>query len=55
MGRKAKFDGTTVPRGPGRKTKKQGDPTFSKGVLGMWNYKLAYMYFKNILACIYKK
>ncbi|XP_017787472.1 PREDICTED: probable 28S rRNA (cytosine(4447)-C(5))-methyltransferase [Habropoda laboriosa] len=33
MGRKAKFDGTTVPSGPGRKAKKQGDPTFPKGVL----------------------
>ncbi|CAK9826960.1 Probable 28S rRNA (cytosine(4447)-C(5))-methyltransferase [Anthophora retusa] len=33
MGRKAKFDGTTVPTGPGRKARKQGDPTFPKGVL----------------------
>ncbi|KZC09197.1 Putative ribosomal RNA methyltransferase NOP2 [Dufourea novaeangliae] len=33
MGRKAKFDGTTVPTGRGRKAKKQGDPTFPKGVL----------------------
>ncbi|KAK1123315.1 rRNA (cytosine-C5-)-methyltransferase nop2 [Melipona bicolor] len=33
MGRKAKFDGTTAPSGRGRKAKKQGDPTFPKGVL----------------------
>ncbi|KOX72944.1 Putative ribosomal RNA methyltransferase NOP2 [Melipona quadrifasciata] len=33
MGRKAKFDGTTVPSGRGRKAKKQEDPTFPKGVL----------------------
>lgn len=33
MGRKAKFDGTTVPKGPGRKARKQGDPTFPKGLL----------------------
>ncbi|XP_076651895.1 28S rRNA (cytosine(4447)-C(5))-methyltransferase [Halictus rubicundus] len=33
MGRKAKFDGTAVPTGRGRKAKKQGDPTFPKGVL----------------------
>ncbi|XP_076236562.1 28S rRNA (cytosine(4447)-C(5))-methyltransferase isoform X2 [Calliopsis andreniformis] len=33
MGRKAKFDGTTVPKGPGRKAKKQGDPSFPKGLL----------------------
>ncbi|XP_078043047.1 28S rRNA (cytosine(4447)-C(5))-methyltransferase [Augochlora pura] len=33
MGRKAKYDGTAVPTGPGRKAKKQGDPTFPKGVL----------------------
>ena len=33
MGRKAKFDETVVPKGPGRKAKKQGDPTFPKGVL----------------------
>ncbi|XP_076683528.1 28S rRNA (cytosine(4447)-C(5))-methyltransferase [Andrena cerasifolii] len=33
MGRKAKFDGTPVPTGRGRKAKKQGDPTFPKGVL----------------------
>ncbi|XP_076167737.1 28S rRNA (cytosine(4447)-C(5))-methyltransferase [Ptiloglossa arizonensis] len=33
MGRKAKFDGTTVPTGRGKKAKKQGDPTFPKGVL----------------------
>ncbi|CAD1472376.1 unnamed protein product [Heterotrigona itama] len=33
MGRKAKFDETTVSSGRGRKAKKQGDPTFPKGVL----------------------
>lgn len=33
MGRKAKFDGKVVPKGPGRKAKKQKDPTFPKGVL----------------------
>lgn len=33
MGRKAKFDGTPVPTGKGKKAKKQGDPTFPKGVL----------------------
>lgn len=31
MGRKAKFqDGVLVKRGPGKKTKKQGDPVFPK-------------------------
>lgn len=35
MGRKAKFDRDQVPSGHGRKTKKQSDPTFPKGVLGM--------------------
>nr|XP_033196612.1 probable 28S rRNA (cytosine(4447)-C(5))-methyltransferase isoform X3 [Bombus vancouverensis nearcticus] len=34
MGRKAKFNDTTVSSGHGRKAKKQGDPTFPKGVLG---------------------
>ncbi|XP_033357678.1 probable 28S rRNA (cytosine(4447)-C(5))-methyltransferase isoform X3 [Bombus vosnesenskii] len=33
MGRKAKFNDTTVSSGHGRKAKKQGDPTFPKGVL----------------------
>nr|XP_003701148.1 PREDICTED: probable 28S rRNA (cytosine(4447)-C(5))-methyltransferase [Megachile rotundata] len=33
MGRKAKFDGKVVPKGPGRKAKKQKDPTFPKGVV----------------------
>ena len=37
MGRKAKFNDTTVPSGRGRKAKKQGDPTFPKGILGMHN------------------
>lgn len=35
MGRKAKFNDTTLSSGHGRKAKKQGDPTFPKGVLGM--------------------
>lgn len=35
MGRKAKFDGTQVPIGHGKKSKKQSDPIFPKGVLGM--------------------
>lgn len=34
MGRKAKFDGTQVPTGHGKKVKKQSDPTFPQGVLG---------------------
>ncbi|XP_029677473.1 probable 28S rRNA (cytosine(4447)-C(5))-methyltransferase [Formica exsecta] len=33
MGRKAKFDGTQVPIGHGKKSKKQSDPIFPKGVL----------------------
>ncbi|GAB1859752.1 Putative RNA methyltransferase NOL1 [Camponotus japonicus] len=33
MGRKAKFDGTQVPTGHGKKVKKQSDPTFPQGVL----------------------
>lgn len=35
MGRKAKYNDTTLASGHGRKAKKQGDPTFPKGVLGM--------------------
>lgn len=35
MGRKAKFDGKASPSGPGRKAKKQGEPTFPAGLLGM--------------------
>lgn len=36
MGRKAKFDEETIvqKRGPGRKTKKQKDPTFDKKLTG---------------------
>lgn len=47
MGRKAKFDGTTVPTGRGKKAKKQGDPTFPKGVLGikLYNCKLQFICF----------
>lgn len=33
MGRKAKFDEAVVPSGPGRKSKKQSDPTFPKGLI----------------------
>ncbi|XP_012261906.2 probable 28S rRNA (cytosine(4447)-C(5))-methyltransferase [Athalia rosae] len=33
MGRKAKFDESVVPSGPGRKSKKQSDPTFPKGLI----------------------
>lgn len=44
MGRKAKFDETNVSSGRGRKAKKQGDPTFPKGVLGMENYKFISLY-----------
>lgn len=46
MGRKAKFDETNVPSGRGKKAKKQGDPTFPKGVLGMENYKFINMYYQ---------
>jgi hypothetical protein len=35
MGRKAKFDETHIPSGHGRKAKKQGDPVFPKGILGI--------------------
>lgn len=34
MGRKAKFDEAVVPSGPGRKSRKQSDPTFPKGLIG---------------------
>lgn len=46
MGRKAKFDETVVPKGPGRKAKKQGDPTFPKGVLGTENCSSVYFILK---------
>nr|XP_031846370.1 probable 28S rRNA (cytosine(4447)-C(5))-methyltransferase [Nomia melanderi] len=42
MGRKAKFDGTTVPTGRGKKAKKQGDPTFPKGILVKEENKLSH-------------
>lgn len=45
MGRKAKFDETNVSSGRGRKAKKQGDPIFPKGVLGMENYKFINIYY----------
>lgn len=35
MGRKAKFNENQTPKGPGRKARKQSDPTFPKGVLGI--------------------
>lgn len=44
MGRKAKFDETNFSSGRGRKAKKQGDPIFPKGVLGMENYKFINIY-----------
>lgn len=36
MGRKAKYDEKVVVSGPGRKSKKQGDPTFSKELIGKY-------------------
>ncbi|KAL6428506.1 hypothetical protein ACFW04_007864 [Cataglyphis niger] len=42
MGRKAKFDGTQVPIGHGKKAKKQSDPTFPKGVLDKEINKLSH-------------
>ncbi|XP_070149849.1 28S rRNA (cytosine(4447)-C(5))-methyltransferase [Polyergus mexicanus] len=42
MGRKAKFDGTQVPIGHGKKSKKQSDPTFPKGVLDKEINKLSH-------------
>ncbi|XP_016769245.2 25S rRNA (cytosine-C(5))-methyltransferase nop2 [Apis mellifera] len=42
MGRKAKFDETNVSSGRGRKAKKQGDPTFPKGVLVKEEKKLSH-------------
>lgn len=36
MGRKAKFEnGAIVKRGPGKKTKKQGDPVLPKALKGI--------------------
>lgn len=35
MGRKAKFDKDQVSSGHGRKARKQSDPVFPKGILGM--------------------
>lgn len=38
MGRKAKFnEGVLVKKGPGKKTKKQKDPTFPKALIGKCN------------------
>lgn len=34
MGRKAKFTDKPVKTGPGRKTKKQKDPSFPQGLIG---------------------
>ncbi|XP_043796540.1 25S rRNA (cytosine-C(5))-methyltransferase nop2 [Apis laboriosa] len=42
MGRKAKFDETNVSSGHGRKAKKQGDPTFPKGILVKEEKKLSH-------------
>lgn len=42
MGRKAKFGETATPSGPGRKAKKQGDPTFPKGVIVKDEQKLSH-------------
>ncbi|XP_050456519.1 probable 28S rRNA (cytosine-C(5))-methyltransferase isoform X2 [Cataglyphis hispanica] len=42
MGRKAKFDGTQVSIGHGKKAKKQSDPTFPKGVLDKEINKLSH-------------
>ncbi|XP_034941765.1 probable 28S rRNA (cytosine(4447)-C(5))-methyltransferase [Chelonus insularis] len=33
MGRKAKYGESVVPKGPGKKAKKQGDPVFPRGLL----------------------
>ncbi|XP_031367700.1 25S rRNA (cytosine-C(5))-methyltransferase nop2 [Apis dorsata] len=42
MGRKAKFDETNVSSGHGKKAKKQGDPTFPKGILVKEEKKLSH-------------
>ncbi|XP_011308700.1 probable 28S rRNA (cytosine(4447)-C(5))-methyltransferase [Fopius arisanus] len=42
MGRKAKFDEKIVPSGPGRKTKKQKDPVFSKELIEKADKKLSH-------------
>ncbi|XP_033337566.2 28S rRNA (cytosine(4447)-C(5))-methyltransferase [Megalopta genalis] len=42
MGRKAKFDETSIPTGRGRKAKKQKDPTFPKGILVKEETKLSH-------------
>lgn len=34
MGRKAKYGEAVVPSGPGRKSKKQKDPSFPKELIG---------------------
>lgn len=54
MGRKAKFDGTIVPTGRGKKAKKQGDPTFPKGVLGMY-LLVNYISTSTLLTLIFHK
>lgn len=51
MGRKAKFDESNVPSGRGRKAKKQGDPTFPKGVLGMANSQCNFMKLMDTIVC----
>lgn len=52
MGRKAKFDGTQLPIGHGKKAKKQSDPTFPKGVLGKRKDQYINNCFTNIFVCM---
>lgn len=53
MGRKAKFDETQgVPIGRGKKGKKQSDPTFPEGVLGMQRDSNVLIYFYILHICI---
>jgi len=50
MGRKAKFDETHIPSGRGRKAKKQGDPVFPKGILGIniiIHFFIVHMHIRN--------
>lgn len=50
MGRKAKFDGITVKKGPGRKAKKQKDPIFPKALQGKRSLKYLKISFLTIFA-----
>lgn len=54
MGRKAKFDGTQVPTGRGKKVKKQSDPTFPQEVLGGMRKRNA-IYISKFLLTLCKK